>query len=70
MHHLHVCLTPSDPTQPCGSLCSRAGNTPAAWELANWSLQIPLETAPGEAYAYSNTNYWLLNYILEKVGLI
>lgn len=39
------------------------------WELANWTVSIPLFSKPGERYSYSNNGYYLLGYIAEQVHI-
>lgn len=45
-----------------------AGQASAVLTLANWTLQQPLAAKPGQQYSYTNDAFWLLTYIIEKVG--
>ncbi len=68
IHHLlnHTSGIPSYTSQP-GFFAkqSRIRRTPA--EIVQLTQDKPLEFQPGEKFAYNNTGYILLGYILEKV---
>lgn len=71
---------PACPPRPCRRLQTAqliggssdagevGGHGPAAYFAAEGYWEMPLEWAPGEGYRYSNANFQLAAYIVEKVG--
>lgn len=42
--------------------------TPTDEEFSRRLFALPIESKPGEKWQYSNTNYWLLARVIERVG--
>ncbi len=68
IHHLltHTSGIPNMTSFP-GFLKNVSRNTYSPVELVNMSADSTLEFKPGERFAYSNSGYLLLGYIIEKV---
>lgn len=56
------------PWPPWRPPAAPAGAAPSVWQIANWTLGMPLEQAPGEKWIYSNNGYTLLTWLVEQVG--
>lgn len=68
IHHLltHTSGIPSYTAQPTYQATSIRPTTPAAF--VRTFAELPLEFEPGSAYKYSNSGYFLLGAIIEKVA--
>lgn len=51
-----------------GFMQKRARERMTPIEIVNLSKDLPLEFQPGEKYAYNNTGYVFLGYVIEKVS--
>jgi CubicO group peptidase (beta-lactamase class C family) len=45
-----------------------AKSEPSTDEVLAWFYELPIELAPGETWSYSNTGYYLLGLIVERVS--
>jgi len=69
VHHLlnHTSGIPSYTALP-GFMGKKDRDPLAPLEIVKLSRDLPLEFAPGEKFAYNNTGYVFLGYIVEKVA--